>query len=121
MQAVACEEEFVTDALPVSLIGMNAEQMVQYIRVRTCRMRRGGAQCPSCRPVASAYHLRPPCPPPPVCPVQFVADRLLQALGVPKVWNAVNPFDFMDLISLQGKTNFFGECAGGSSMWDAGG
>jgi hypothetical protein len=43
--------------------------------------------------------------------VEHVADRLLQALGVPKVWNAVNPFDFMDLISLQGKTNFFGACA----------
>lgn len=74
-QAVACEEEFVTDALPVSLIGMNADAMVQYIR--------------------------------------FVADRLLAALGVPKVWNAVNPFEWMDLISLQGKTNFFGECGDG--------
>ena len=59
-----------TDALPVSLIGMNAEQMTTYI--------------------------------------EFVADRLLAALGVPKLYNSVNPFDWMDLISLSGKTNFFG-------------
>jgi ribonucleoside-diphosphate reductase beta chain len=39
--------------------------------------------------------------------IEFVADRLLVELGVPKYWNAVNPFDFMDMISLQGKTNFF--------------
>ena len=39
--------------------------------------------------------------------IEFVADRLLVALGDPKVYNATNPFDFMDLISLQGKTNFF--------------
>jgi len=67
--AVDCEREFVTDALPVSLIGMNAEQMCQYI--------------------------------------QFCADRLLVALGCAKVYNATNPFDWMDMISLQGKTNFF--------------
>lgn len=67
--AVAIEKEFVTDALPVRLIGMNAELMCQYI--------------------------------------EFVADRLLVALGCSKVWNATNPFDFMELISLQGKTNFF--------------
>lgn len=67
--AVAIEKEFVTDALPVRLIGMNAELMCQYI--------------------------------------EFVADRLLVALGCSKVWNAANPFDFMELISLQGKTNFF--------------
>jgi len=65
----AIEKEFVTDALPVKLIGMNAELMCQYI--------------------------------------EFVADRLLVALGCNKVWNATNPFDFMELISLQGKTNFF--------------
>lgn len=67
--AVAIEKEFVTEALPVRLIGMNAELMCQYI--------------------------------------EFVADRLLVALGEQKIWNAVNPFDFMELISLQGKTNFF--------------
>lgn len=67
--AVEIEKEFVTDALPVNLIGMNAKAMQQYI--------------------------------------EFVADRLLVALGLPKVYNAANPFDFMELISLQGKTNFF--------------
>jgi ribonucleoside-diphosphate reductase beta chain len=69
MDAVVNEHEFVTDALPVSLIGMNSKLMCQYI--------------------------------------EFVADRLLVALGQPKVYNAVNPFDFMETISLQGKTNFF--------------
>ena len=69
VDAVAIEKEFVTDALPVKLIGMNAELMCQCI--------------------------------------EFVADRLLVALGCNKVWNATNPFDFMELISLQGKTNFF--------------
>ena len=39
--------------------------------------------------------------------IEFCADRLLQALNVPKAYNAVNPFDWMDMISLQGKTNFF--------------
>lgn len=67
--AVIIEKDFVTDALPVKLIGMNADLMCQYI--------------------------------------EFVADRLLVALGCPKVYNATNPFDFMELISLQGKTNFF--------------
>ena len=67
--AVAIEKEFVTDALPVNLIGMNAKLMQQYI--------------------------------------EFVADRLLMELGNEKVYNATNPFDFMDMISLQGKTNFF--------------
>lgn len=67
--AVDIEREFVTDALPVSLVGMNAELMVQYI--------------------------------------DFCADRLCGALGVSKIYEAANPFDFMDLISLQGKTNFF--------------
>ncbi|MBN8702306.1 MAG: ribonucleotide-diphosphate reductase subunit beta [Bacteroidetes bacterium] len=67
--AVDIEKEFVTDALPVRLIGMNADMMRQYI--------------------------------------EFVADRLLVALGCDKVYNATNPFDFMELISLQGKTNFF--------------
>jgi len=67
--AVEIEKEFVSDALPVSLIGMNAKLMCQYI--------------------------------------EFVADRLLVALGCEKAFNAANPFDFMELISLQGKTNFF--------------
>lgn len=67
--AVEIEKEFVSEALPVRLIGMNAELMCQYI--------------------------------------EFVADRLLLALGCTKIWNATNPFDFMELISLQGKTNFF--------------
>lgn len=67
--AVEIEKEFVTDALPVKLIGMNADLMSQYI--------------------------------------EFVADRLLLELGNDKVYNASNPFDFMEMISLQGKTNFF--------------
>lgn len=67
--AVLIEKEFVTDALPVDLIGMNSKLMTQYI--------------------------------------EFVADRLLMELGNPKVYNATNPFDFMEMISLQGKTNFF--------------
>jgi len=68
-EAVAIEKEFVTDALPVKLIGMNADLMSQYI--------------------------------------EFVADRLLVELSCPKVYNVSNPFDFMDMINLQGKTNFF--------------
>jgi len=67
--AVEVEQEFICDALPCHLIGMNAPQMTQYIH--------------------------------------FVADRLLTALGHPTIWNAQNPFDWMELISLQGKTNFF--------------
>lgn len=68
-EAVTIEKEFVTDALPVSLIGMNAGLMGDYI--------------------------------------EFVADRLLTSLGNPKVYGTTNPFDWMDMISLQGKTNFF--------------
>lgn len=68
-EAVEIEKEFVGDALPVKLIGMNADLMKQYI--------------------------------------EFVADRLLVELGNPKVYNVTNPFDFMDMINLQGKTNFF--------------
>ena len=67
--AVTIEKEFVTDALPVRLIGMNAELMCQYI--------------------------------------EFVADRLLMELNCSKIYHASNPFDFMEMISLQGKTNFF--------------
>src|SRR5690349_6293116 len=67
--AVDIEKEFVTEALPVNLIGMNAKLMSQYI--------------------------------------EFVADRWLVELGYDKYYNATNPFDFMEMISLQGKTNFF--------------
>jgi ribonucleoside-diphosphate reductase beta chain len=67
--AVAIEKEFITDALPVDLIGMNAKLMAQYI--------------------------------------EYVADRWIVSLGYPKLFNTSNPFDFMELISLQGKTNFF--------------
>ena len=67
--AVMIEKSFVTDALPVALIGMNAKMMQQYI--------------------------------------EFVADRWLQELGYDRLYNASNPFDFMEMISLQGKTNFF--------------
>jgi ribonucleoside-diphosphate reductase beta chain len=67
--AVTIEKEFVSDAIPVRLIGMNADLMCQYI--------------------------------------EFCADRLLLALGCDKFYNASNPFDFMEMISLQGKTNFF--------------
>ena len=67
--AVEIEKEFVTESLPVRLIGMNADLMSQYI--------------------------------------EFVADRLLTELGNDKIYNTSNPFDFMDMINLQGKTNFF--------------
>jgi ribonucleoside-diphosphate reductase beta chain len=68
-EAVEIEKEFVTDAIPVDLIGMNAKLMRQYI--------------------------------------EYVADRLLLSLGNEKVYGSDNPFDFMEMISLQGKTNFF--------------
>ncbi len=67
--AVEIEKEFVTDSLPVNLIGMNSQLMCQYI--------------------------------------EFVADRLLNELVGKKVYGATNPFDFMEMISLRGKTNFF--------------
>ena len=67
--AVKIEAEFVTESLPVRLIGMNSDLMCQYI--------------------------------------EFVADRLLRELGCENIYNAKNPFDFMDMINLQGKTNFF--------------
>lgn len=69
MEAVEIEQEFLSDALPVALIGMNSTLMCQYI--------------------------------------EFVADRLLVSLGCEKHYKVTNPFDFMDMISLQGKTNFF--------------
>lgn len=68
-EAVALEKEFVTEALPVSLLGMNAMLMAQYI--------------------------------------EFVADRLVESLGHAKLYGTANPFDFMEMISLEGKTNFF--------------
>lgn len=67
--AVSIEMEFVSESLPVELIGMNSALMGQYIK--------------------------------------FVADRLLYALGVPKFYRVENPFEWMEMISLQGKTNFF--------------
>ncbi|KAL4785590.1 ribonucleotide reductase [Aspergillus varians] len=69
VEAVSIEKEFLTDALPCALLGMNSKLMCQYI--------------------------------------EFVADRLLLALGNNKYFNATNPFDFMESISLAGKTNFF--------------
>ncbi|KAI8126914.1 Ribonucleoside-diphosphate reductase subunit M2 [Lucilia cuprina] len=68
-EAVKIEQEFLTDALPVNLIGMNCKLMSEYI--------------------------------------EFVADRLLVELEVGKVYNTKNPFPFMEMISLDGKTNFF--------------
>lgn len=67
--AVEIEKEFILEALPVKLIGMNSDLMSQYI--------------------------------------EFVADRLLIELGAEKIYNVSNPFDFMDMISIEGKTNFF--------------
>jgi ribonucleotide reductase beta subunit family protein with ferritin-like domain len=67
--AVEIEKKFVTESLPVELIGMNSTLMQQYI--------------------------------------QFCADRLLYSLGVPKFYLVENPFEWMEMISLQGKTNFF--------------
>ncbi|XP_037748107.1 ribonucleoside-diphosphate reductase subunit M2 B isoform X1 [Chelonia mydas] len=69
VNAVEIEQEFLTEALPVGLIGINCTLMKRYI--------------------------------------EFVADRLLTELGFPKVFQAENPFDFMENISLEGKTNFF--------------
>jgi ribonucleoside-diphosphate reductase beta chain len=68
-EAVEIEKEFICDALPCSLIGMNSKMMSQYI--------------------------------------EFVADRLAVQLGIQKMYKAQNPFDFMEMISLEGKTNFF--------------
>ncbi len=68
-EAVEIETEFICEALPCALIGMNARDMKQYI--------------------------------------EFVADRLAVQLGLSKIYKVTNPFDFMELISLEGKTNFF--------------
>ena len=69
MEAVEIEKEFICEALPCNLIGMNSKQMTQYI--------------------------------------EFVSDRLATQLGIEKIYNSSNPFDFMELISIDGKTNFF--------------
>ena len=76
--AVTIEKEFICDALPCKLIGMNSKLMSQYI--------------------------------------EFVADSLLTQLGYEKVWNSANPFDFMEMISLDGKTNFFEKRVGDYSL-----
>lgn len=68
-EAVAIEKEFIIDALPCSLIGMNAQKMSEYI--------------------------------------EYVSDRLLKQVGQQAIFNSKNPFEFMELISLEGKTNFF--------------
>jgi len=77
-EAVGIEQEFITEALPCKLIGMNAKLMKQYI--------------------------------------EFVADRLIVQLGYPKIYNSANPFDFMEMISLEGKTNFFEKRVGDYSL-----
>lgn len=69
VNALDIEREFITESLPVSLIGMNSNLMTQYL--------------------------------------EYVTDRLLTELDCEKVYGTANPFDFMDMISLQGKTNFF--------------
>ena len=76
--AVEIEQEFICEALPCKLIGMNAKLMKQYI--------------------------------------EFVADRLLVQLGYSKHYNSANPFDFMEMISLEGKTNFFEKRVGDYSL-----
>ena len=68
-EAVVIEKSFILEALPCSLIGMNAEKMSEYI--------------------------------------EYVSDRMLKQAGFDKIWNTQNPFDFMENISLDGKTNFF--------------
>jgi len=68
-EALEIEREFITESLPVNLIGMNAKLMSEYL--------------------------------------EFVTDHLLETLNCPPVYNTPNPFDFMDMISLEGKTNFF--------------
>lgn len=77
-EAVTIEKEFICEALPCKLIGMNQKLMKQYI--------------------------------------EFVADRLIIQLGYPKLFNSSNPFDFMEMISLDGKTNFFEKRVGDYSL-----
>jgi len=68
-EAIEIEKEFITEALPVSLIGMNNKLMSQYL--------------------------------------EYVADRLMVKFGFKKIWESENPFDFMKLLDVEGKTNFF--------------
>ena len=77
-EAVDIEKEFICEALPCKLIGMNSTLMSQYI--------------------------------------EFVADRLIVQLGYEKVYKTANPFDFMEMISLEGKTNFFEKRVGEYSL-----
>ena len=77
-EAVEIEKEFICDALPCRLIGMNSNLMTQYI--------------------------------------EFVADRLVVQLGYEKIYNSSNPFDFMEMISIEGKTNFFEKRVGDYSL-----
>ena len=76
--AVTIEKEFICDALPCRLIGMNSELMSKYI--------------------------------------EFVADRLVLQLGYDKIYGTANPFDFMEMISIEGKTNFFEKRVGDYSL-----
>ena len=82
IDAVNIEKEFITESLPVRLIGMNSDLMSQYI--------------------------------------EFVADRLLVQLGYKKLFNVINPFDFMEMISIEGKTNFFEKRVSEYSLADGG-
>jgi len=77
-EAVEIEKEFICEALPCKLIGMNSKLMSEYI--------------------------------------EFVADRLILQLGYSKIYNTSNPFDFMEMISLDGKTNFFEKRVGDYSL-----
>ena len=77
-EAVEIEKEFICEALPCRLIGMNQDNMKQYI--------------------------------------EFVADRLVVQLGYDKIYNSANPFDFMEMISIEGKTNFFEKRVGDYSL-----
>jgi ribonucleoside-diphosphate reductase subunit M2 len=79
-EAVAIEQEFICEALPCRLIGMNSKLMNQYI--------------------------------------EFVADRLVVQLGYDKIYGSANPFDFMEMISIEGKTNFFEKRVGEYALAD---
>ena len=79
-EAVSIEQEFICEALPCRLIGMNSKLMNQYI--------------------------------------EFVADRLIVQLGYDKIYGSANPFDFMEMISIEGKTNFFEKRVGEYALAD---
>ena len=81
-EAVAIEKEFICEALPCKLIGMDSEKMSEYI--------------------------------------EYVADRLLKSLGQPVIFGTANPFDWMEKISLEGKTNFFEKRVGDYSKYTGG-